>query len=240
MRGIGIGTGLVAGHRRALQFLPTDLAGNILWLRADPANIILNGDDVSTWLDRSGAGNDATQGTAANQPVYESSYAGLNGRAAIKFTGAVNEFFQLTIDSLTAVDSTVFFAVHNGVGGTNPYYLWDADAGDRTIYTLQTGSGTGEPGYYDGSWHDDDVATPKTAQVVSFRFDGGGNTGEIFRDGSLIYTDTYTARRHTDGDLCESLPAGDVRVAEMVAYFRALNDAEREQVEAYMMARYGL
>lgn len=53
-----------------------------LRLRADAANVTLNGSTVATYLDTSGRGRHHTQGTAANQPLWVAN--GIGGRPAIE------------------------------------------------------------------------------------------------------------------------------------------------------------
>ena len=57
-----------------------------MWFRADdPATFVMNNGKISTWYDL--CGNNATQGTTANQPVYQSSVAALGGKPAVYFDG---------------------------------------------------------------------------------------------------------------------------------------------------------
>lgn len=59
-----------------------------LWLDGiDATTITLNGTTVSKWSDKSGNARDATQTTAANQPIYQSS--GINGRPALQWDGSL-------------------------------------------------------------------------------------------------------------------------------------------------------
>lgn len=47
-----------------------------------------DGNAVSSWRDYSGNSRTATQGTGANQPIFRSSYASLNGRGAVDYTSS--------------------------------------------------------------------------------------------------------------------------------------------------------
>jgi hypothetical protein len=48
-------------------FVPTQLGGLVLWLRADQGVTCVAGNQVSQWNDMSGLGNNVTQGTGAQQ-----------------------------------------------------------------------------------------------------------------------------------------------------------------------------
>lgn len=80
--------------RTSLQYLllnqkwtPAQLGSSLaLWLDADDVStIILNGNTVSQWSDKSGNNRHATQSTAANQPSYNAT--ALNGKTALTFNG---------------------------------------------------------------------------------------------------------------------------------------------------------
>ena len=72
-------------------FVPTDIAGCQLWLKAD-AGITKDGSDyVSVWADQSGNGNDAVQATGASQPLWVDGQ--LNGEPVLRFDGS-NDFMS--------------------------------------------------------------------------------------------------------------------------------------------------
>ena len=78
-----------AGREAAAGFLPTDIAGLKLWLRADTL-ALSNNDPVATWNDESGQGNHATQGTGGNQPVYLTNQQ--NSLPGVSFTAASTHY----------------------------------------------------------------------------------------------------------------------------------------------------
>jgi hypothetical protein len=66
-------------------FTPASLPGLVAWYRSD-LGITLNGSTVSAWADQSGNGHHLTQGTGAQQPTYQASDAGWNGRPSLLST----------------------------------------------------------------------------------------------------------------------------------------------------------
>jgi len=66
---------------------PLNLTNLKLWLRADRANVTLSTNQVTQWNDTSGNGNNATQGTSANRPTWNSSDANFGGRPSLSFSG---------------------------------------------------------------------------------------------------------------------------------------------------------
>ena len=75
---------LGVGGATVSNFVPTDIAGLQLWLRADD---IAQSDNtaVSAWADQSGSGNNAAQATGGLQPTYQTSE--VNGHSVVRFDG---------------------------------------------------------------------------------------------------------------------------------------------------------
>ncbi len=78
---------------------------NTLWLQADDISQA-DGTSVSTWADRSGNGNDATQLSGANQSTYQT--AEIGGRSVVRLDG-VDDYF----DDAHTYDARTFFSVYN-------------------------------------------------------------------------------------------------------------------------------
>lgn len=79
---IGLGMGLGIPRRRGPRFEPSSIAGLALWFRADSLTLNHN-DPVAAWLDSSGNGRNASQGTAGNRPLFQTNVA--NGRPGVLF-----------------------------------------------------------------------------------------------------------------------------------------------------------
>ncbi len=109
---LSLGVNLNSSRRVGTAFSPLSIPGSVLWLDAtDEDTITKDGSDfVSNWADKSGAGNDMTQPTATNQPLFLSS--GINGLPVIEFDGS-NDFLNGTnaIANLPGTGSafTLFF-----------------------------------------------------------------------------------------------------------------------------------
>ena len=62
---------LVGGSESEVSFEPESVPGLLMWLDAqDPSTVILEGESVAFWLDKSGQGSSAVQVNRANRPVY--------------------------------------------------------------------------------------------------------------------------------------------------------------------------
>lgn len=80
-----------------------------VWLKADAITGLNDTDPVATWVDSSGAGNDATQGTAADRPIYRTNI--VNGLPIVRFDG-VSDFLECPYTASDAGDpNQAWFAV---------------------------------------------------------------------------------------------------------------------------------
>lgn len=87
-------------HRRARHFKPKSVSAS---LGFDSRYItgLSNGSAVSTWSDRSGNANDATQATSGNQPSYATNVLG--GCPGVRFNGSTNYLESGSFISLSAL-----------------------------------------------------------------------------------------------------------------------------------------
>lgn len=67
------------------DFDPRSVSGLQLWLDATNMGAFNDGDSVPTWVDRSGAGNNVSQGTGLLQPIYKTGIQ--NGKPIVRFDG---------------------------------------------------------------------------------------------------------------------------------------------------------
>jgi hypothetical protein len=220
-------------------FRPPSLLGNILWLRAD-VGITLNVSDVAVWADQSGAGNDAVQATAADQPAF-SAAGGPNSRPMVSFTRASTEFMDLTGISDASNDYTVFFVI-------SP----TADANSHTLLsTAGTVTGMSFQENVGGLVRLSDAAgrqlMPRTLldQILTYDVDSTGTAVQGYRDGVVLGSDTASATNSFAGTTAIGRFHGggigyDGGISEIIVYNRVLTAAERALVHAYLSARYAL
>src|SRR5438876_404463 len=118
------------------------LTNAVIWLKADSITGLTNGQPAPMWIDTSGASNNASQGTTANQPQYYTNV--INGNPVVHFDG-VNDYFSLpnlfsgatqaeafvvlkaTADTPTATRSLWIFGSYNYYG--NWYGMYPATDG---------------------------------------------------------------------------------------------------------------
>jgi hypothetical protein len=234
---LGIRAGVPSRRRRF--FVPTDLDGLILGLRAD-LGITLNGSDVSAWADFSGQGNDAAQATAARQPTYMPT-GGPGGRPGVRFTRADANWMDLGSMTDPSNSYTLFVAV-DLLDKSQPHQ--DVLTSSTTGFTLNLGFTAETVATYDGAWINI-AASQDGAQVVTLELDeASGGSSEAWRDGISIGTGSYDGTVNWAGPKIGSWASAthylDATVSEILLYNRVLPAAELTRVHGYLVARHGL
>lgn len=229
-----LATGAAAGG-----FVPTDIAGCKLWLDASQIVGLSDGDPVGAWSDLSGNGTNGTASGSA-RPLYKTGI--LNGLPVVRFDGTDDEM----VCSLTGSAAMTVFIVTkkrsvpgSGAGGFGQN-CFSCDAGGA-FYTNQGNSVLGYSFYNGGGangiggtafgWS---VAVLRfvSTSLVEFYFEGsaGGtmNPGTSFSAGTLFNMAGGTNFW------------GDHDFAEVIAYDSALSSTDRETVEDYLGAKWGI
>lgn len=104
-----------------------------LWLDAnDTSTITLNGSTVSQWNDKSGNGRHVSQGTAADQPAYQSN--ALNSKPGV--VAGASDFLD-SATNWTAGINTSWFLVGKRTGGVNTSIIGVSTASNTLIPLCQ-------------------------------------------------------------------------------------------------------
>lgn len=235
--------GIMASSRVAAggSLAPDDLADLTLWLKADAITGLSDGDPVTTWPDSGPAGNDATQGTASEKPTYQTGE--INGLPVVRFDG-VNDWLA-SAASASGVEQTLFAVVKfalTDVSGTlrgpsasgGLQWTFNGD-GWYGLIRAQIAGISGDFTTFTSGYH-----------YLSARWSDTEDLGATWRDGSTWTSTTHTASLSAGtttqigrafSDAGESL-GGDL--AELISYDAALSTSDRQAIEAYLAAKYGL
>ena len=218
-------------------FSPLDIAGCILWLKADAITGLSDDDPVTTWPDSSGNGNDATQATAGKKPLYKVGIQ--NGLPVVRADGT-DDFMSLTGMTAPAGGFTLIAVLDPPATGETKYFLDSATP--RHIFQALSSSGD-KVGWYDGTHHP--IAAAQSGfQILSWVLTSGAN-GEIFRNGSSLGTDPYTALAIGGSVGLFANPTGSASwlaadLGESLLYSTALSSGDRQQVEQYLSDKWGI
>lgn len=241
-----------SSSRRVTALLPTDFSGCQLWLRAN-RGVTLNGATVSAWADQSGNGNNATQGTAANQPTYGS--ATFAGFPALDFDGVSDFLSVASADGLNpGVGSYLLIVAGRWLGGTGAYKVWagkgsGASADNWRAFRTNTDK-------LDAFWGSDVQPYPQSAGTIGDGVDTVLAWGVDAVAAEVLYVIGATLQRtaitvsgtgsnalamRIGSDAGGGYPS-NVRLAELAFYKRAagFSDAEITSLASSLAVRYGL
>lgn len=230
-----------ASRFKVAGFVPTDIAGLKLWLRAD-MGVTESGGAVSAWADQSGTGDtnkNVVQGTAANKPTYTASHASYGNKPAIVFD-LDDQLLSAAWAVALAQPLTLFLAGHTTTRTTN-HYMFDnrTDPSQCALYDSTAGSGVT---IYAGAAIAAAVAStdPKITCCV---FNGASSTILVNQKtaqatgnaGANGLTGTSIGNYAAGGSFGNNGP-----VAEVIVYSGALSASDIDRVMDYLGARYGI
>jgi len=230
-----------------LGFRPTNLAGNVLWCdAADTASIIDSGGAASLWNDKSGKGNNASQGISAEQPTTNSVTIG--GKNALSFDGGDYLIIgqPANLNFIPGTDEFTFFSVINvdtsnigtiiaKSGNLNRQYQYFV-TGDTTrtriggvLGIFQTVVMTGSPVIV--------AIEVRTTGVELFINGASDGIDPIGTDTSNVDV-LIGARRATDANTGFDFPLTGA-IGELIVYNRALNN-QMQQVFNYLSSKWSI
>ena len=194
-----------------------DTAAIATWLGANSGYIV-------TWYDQSGGARDATQATAANQPLYVAS--GQNSRPVVRFDG-VAQRMGLTTGGLTNFSIVAALKIDTFAAGSTLlqgagvifYQSTGLRAVDNALHPSVVWGG-----FVAAAWHVMSFVnvanTTKNAWSNGASAGNGGSTGTGWNPTNLGY-DATVAGRYLDGD-----------IGELVIASTAWTTAQRQAAEA--------
>jgi len=242
---------------QATGFNPKSISGLALWLDASDAATLFqdaaattpataSSDPVGAWLDKSGNARHVTQATAGNRPTI--SATAQNGRKQLAIA-ATNSSLSTAALSLPAPFS-VIAVVQKASRGINTFF----GSGDNTNYQFGDGSTLYSGSYYGASrvagavYGAAPIATGR-AQVFSATAVSGSLPASLsmWSDGIGGVAQTITAGTSPNNTFggpvqvgaTSSTPWGGT-VCEMIAYSKALSTFERQRLERYLAAKWGI
>lgn len=233
---------VVARSQGAAAFTPLSLSP-VLWLDASQITGLSDGAAITTWTDASGNGNNITQSTAAAKPTYKTAI--LNGKPVARFDGGdrlINASISVAqpitafvVASVSASDSdaATFFDSYNNVQcimyrgaaldnpnkiviRSGPTATWGVDADNNANILTGIWSGASSSLWKNGG-------TAATGSNGTNGLSGvsigniRGNPNPLIANYSLI---------------------GDI--AEIIIYSGAMSDGNRQSVQSYLSAKYGI
>ena len=230
---IKIGIRLGGLNIRTTAFSPANLSGLSLWLKGD-AGITLSGSDVTAWADQSGNGKHAT-------PLTESpTLTTISSKSFVSFNGIDQALSGANV--ISNLPCTIISVVRVASYLGEDLWFEQYDETD-SIGLYANGDTFGWTAYNGSAFQSTDAPWPtNTTQLATTIFNSGSS--EHFRNGVAEGT----------GDSGSTTPAGpyylsyfapvdsykNYDIAEIIVYNRVLTTLERQQVEAYLNAKYAI
>lgn len=236
---------------RATGFTPRSLSGLAAWYDAADSSTIAIETGVSQWADKSGNGRNLTQSTngtnvANNQPAYNS--VQLNGKATVTFDG-VNDSLRTATTSIPQpyhvfaiwrFESTYTAARRvleaRTAGGARSGELFSTSSTNVSLFS--GGTGAGQLGVTLSSGQREqfgiyDYEANAASSRLRYRKADKAASGTIGNNASNGFTLGANGNA-TPGEW------GDVSIAEVICYGRALTESEADRIRDYLAAKWGL
>lgn len=236
------------------------LAGTpYFWLDgADAATTQLTSGNVTTWLDKSGNGRNATQPTTSNAPTLVT--AAQNGLNALSFSGTAGSSGTcLNLSNITTVPFTMFLVCkYNTLTATSFAYsmvgsgfspTWRYSGGGTSYTSNAIGVDNGGGGTrYAGLTEAGGPLSNTGFNIYNFQLPAS-SAGTLFMNGvagcnvdSFTYASGTTFTFPTIGGFAQ-LPTNSPfngTICEMVWYNASLSTDDRQKMEGYLAWKWGL
>jgi len=225
------------------QFIPTDLAGCVLWLDgADVSSMTLSGSTVGQWNDKSGNGYNMTQVTSSQYPTLGTS---TNGNRMLTFTQGSstvlsNAIFGTCIGSRVATYFLVEYNMTAPSGNPGPFGYVSSGAGNNYGIVMQYNSGfTGGLQPFQSVVSSFTSSTPRIDYLYA-QSNGTNMVGFVNGTSATVSSTTYggysgafyvgyATNGYISGNICE-----------LLVYNVALSESQRQQVEGYLAWKWGV
>lgn len=240
-----------AWPQQAQPFSPSDITGLSAWFDAADASTLYDATSggslvaadgsIARWEDKSGNAAHATQSGASNRPIRKTSVQG--GKDVVRFDGS-SDFLSVSV----ALGSGVTFFVVATPSTALDSYLWgtNGNANSPTVLTNYTNSGVRRAWEWYSTTDRVIMATtqPGFSVLAITHVDSGPMFGYI--NGSQVTTIAspgYTTSGLNVASIASAQNAigafgGDI--AELLIYDSALSSTDRQSVEAYLTAKWGI
>ncbi|MFC7525540.1 Calx-beta domain-containing protein, partial [Parapedobacter sp. GCM10030251] len=226
-------------------------SGNLIWLRADiGTSATSDNTSVSGWNDHSPNGNDVSQATAANQPLYLNNAASnLNFNPVVKFNGSNSQLTGASFLKSGTYNAASAFVVSNQQTA-NPAVIFTEPAG-TTQFTLHA-TWSDNVVYWDapyvsnrltyaaGNINNQTVLWTATSDITlaanrqaiyknGFRVATGNNTSVLTGSNSPFHVGRNPTTTPYNG-----------RMGDLIIYANALTPLEQQRVNTYLAIKYGI
>lgn len=226
----------LAGYRRSGLSLPTT---NLL-LQLD-ARVGVTEGATFTWADQSGNGNDATQGTGANQPSVETN---VTLGTVVRFDDANTEFLDLDGLALAGGEYTIYAVVDPTDSGNQDFLISWGTSGIGFAFRQFNSTFAG---MFNGTLYRCSHVGVDGPQVLRVTLSGSNTSSAVHRNSVSAATDTW-ANVTDDGATVRlgiaytenAVGAAEMDLAFLAVYQDAHDTDQAAAVEAYLAQEWPL
>jgi hypothetical protein len=225
-------------------FVPPQISGCQIWFDgADPLGtgvIPSNGATVSTWVDKSGSGFNATVASGKVAAIYSTANNAMN--FASSNTGYVTSY------TANPTNETMFVVTNNSTLNVNNFIIIGGQSGARSLSVASTGNGLGSVGNLKNqiaflASTPGGTYTAGTTVMVTSQFTSSSNSislngGTTISGGAPGFTAGTTTYLGVDTTTSAYYYIG--LAMEIIFYNSVLNTTQRQQVEGYLAWKWGL
>lgn len=237
----------------AAPFTPMSLTGLALWLDASKG-VSATGNNVTSWQDQSGNGNNATQSTSSYEPLHVT--VGINGKPSVHFTGGTHltiadtaslqwgtgDFYVAFVLAETTASSTYGMVFSKQLA---PYPFAGPGVFANFALPTQGTSWGGQTSYVDyvsttSTMLNDGTprqfSLARTGTTLSVRLNGMASASTVgaATDVGAMGTPVSMGANQSGGQAL----TGDI--AEVIAVSGTVSPSDVANVEAYLKAKYSL
>jgi hypothetical protein len=224
-------------------FVPTDISGCVLWLRADKITGLSDGDPVANWPDFSGNGYDVSQSTSGKKPIWKATLFG--GQPCVQFDGVNDTMIGTTGPSVSQPYSVVTIGRLLASNVSNAAFTDGAVGGSR-CHVVYIRDGTSTYSFYGWAIAYAGAISTSTAYAwigigdaaSSKLYLNGSDTGQSGDPGSSAINGWCLASNEPADGGGASYLACDI--AESIIYNKTLSSPEMAQLWSYAGTQYGI
>ncbi|MDB2415443.1 LamG domain-containing protein [Rickettsiales bacterium] len=227
------------------KFHPQRLSNLQLWLDAsDSSTITESSSAISQWDDKSGKGNNASNGTGVQQPLIVAN--AMNNKSAVRFDGS-NDKLIYDGSFLNNSEYTIFIAHQRRSDKNDSYLMGDANTSFGTNQNLHFGYPSNTTFKLDQTANlIDGTVDAYSSPVPTIAVATLNNIGKrIYINGELFASDSDNSKCSVSstchlGQLHADATSFDGDIAEIIMYSRGLSISEINLVELYLANKWGV
>jgi hypothetical protein len=228
------------------SFSPDSVAELIMWLDAnDTSTITETSGSVSQWDDKSGNENHVTQSSGIRQPL--TNFRQLNNRNVITFgESGISELEANGFESnLQIANDFSIFIVFQSDRNDSFMALLSCATNTNDRFTIGTNdSGDVAFASYDGAFTSKATAVDQDSPYVIEGHHSSSNIITSYLNGAEMYQTTTPGTAPNQGFSIGLRPDGNNGlegvIGEVLVYSRLLNEAERNNIENYLLQKWGI